>query len=264
MNCGYSKKFGTYTLLFVLFCTNQYGYAQKIENINYLVVENTIHLNYDLIYEIDNAEFNISVYYGDQKSQTRALTNATGEIGDKAIFPGRGKKIIIEDILPFDPFMGNLKFRIVHKLMYVPVHNFEVLGNKFKRGKSVPIAWQGGKSGEIVQLTLLKSDEEVYTRDHKIFAFFIAGSRETNFIINKNVKRGDDYKIQLTTVDNISFTSSVFSVKPKIPMAVKIGGFVIVGGLVAILSGISDSGGGDSNQRTSVPDLPDGAHPGGG
>ncbi len=250
-----------FSVILLLF-NNGVVLAQKIENTNYVLVGDKMHLTYDLIFEDGLAEFFVTVYYGNSNTQSNKLIESQGEIGE-GVLPGLNKKIIINNVAQFQLFSEDLNFRISEQLTSLPIKNFTLTNDKFKRGKNVFLTWQGGMSGEIVQFSLFKGEEEIYSAEHIIFAFFQEGTREGNFMINRNVKPSDNYHIQIQNQRGIKLTTSEFKVTRKIPTLAKVAGVLVIAGIVAILN--SDSGGGSTQDNTSgIPDLPGDIHPGGG
>jgi PEGA domain len=95
--------------------------AQTVKNIKTKTNEKSIIITYDLIADNPQSRIDITVFFGDSKSQLNYLTNASGDIGTE-VEAGTNKEILITDLEAFGSDLVDLTFRIVASY----THNLKV------------------------------------------------------------------------------------------------------------------------------------------
>ena len=101
-------------------------------------------------------------------------------------------------------------------------------GVKFRRGKEYRITWKGNPREIPVGLELYLDKKLVYTINPVIIG------NQFSWNIPSDIKLGKGYQIKITNLKNKdnSEYSSVFSIKRKVPLGLKIAGIAALGGAV--------------------------------
>ncbi|MDN5205273.1 Ser-Thr-rich GPI-anchored membrane family protein [Fulvivirgaceae bacterium BMA10] len=241
------KRF-TGILVFFVICSS--GFSQGIpENFVYKIVGDEVHIEYNLIANIEGQTFDVVLYCSDSLDFEQRLYLATGDVG-KNISPGIGKKIIWSnknELTAYD--LEELDFRIAvnlntSKLFFIYPRNNAI----FKRGSTEKIEWQGGANSENLQLELYKFDVRQTLVGHTI--------NKGNYVwsIPKSVKPGNNYRIRMKIANKQgeAVFSERFEIKRKVPTAFKL---IPVGGLLATLA-IVIFGGDNTDNTLPGPPVP--------
>lgn len=237
------------------------AHAQQITNISPKVEGKEIVITYDLEAANPDALCEVVFYFGDHTAQNNLLKEATGDLGEE-VTVGTGKKIRVSNIQPFLPYMKELTFKAEAKYTFVPIAKLSTLtGTKIKMKSTIPLTWEGGIKGEAMSLTLSQDGRLIND------AIEIKNNNSYDFVLPESAEKGSGYKLILKDAAGREINTGVFSVKPKLPMAViVIAAVVVVGGVVFAI--INSSGSKtdtpiDNEEESGVPALAVGAHPGG-
>lgn len=202
--------------------------AQDITNFSYKLVKNNIEISYQLSgqssdrYKVEL--FNSLDNYG------IAMKLVSGDVGNE-IIPGKNKRIVWEAKKELREFKGGLALRL--KTEFVPFITFTIPSNeKFIIGKENIISWEGDMSN--IKLELFINNKKIGD-----IGTAIKGKQYSWKIPKKSIEKGKTYTIK-GTVNGRSATSKSFTLKNKLPVYVWVIPIVVVGGVVAILSGGSD------------------------
>jgi len=137
--------------LFLLFIVFE-GYTQKIENVKATADGDFVHITYQLFGEFPEQTYNVKVY-SSKDEYAKPLQFAEGDANKSNITQG-SRKITFDAKKEFQSFEGEVKFRIVATV----VSDFHVInppmGLVTKRGKNIPVAWEGFRPGASVNIDL--------------------------------------------------------------------------------------------------------------
>lgn len=210
-------------------------------------------MSYDLITDDVADRFDISLYSSIDNFQQK-LSLLVGDAGEN-VEPGTGKRITwdAKRSLPAN-FNQEIVFKVKATLMVSLNHpnrlQLKPLDfNAYKRGGVVNVEWNGGKANELITIELLQ-EKTVVTK--------ITDVENTNVYswnIPSKAKTGKDYSLRISKSENptIQSTTFPFEIKPKVSLLTKLIPVLVVGGVVAVLSGGSDE---------EAPDLPGPPKPG--
>ncbi len=257
----------TYSPLFIAFLFAiffpPFANAQRIENVQAKVEGESIKIYYDLISTAEEQTFDVLLFSSVNK-YTQPLERIAGEVG-KNVKPGINKVITWNAESELVKYRGEVTFELQVKV-FVPFVVFKTpTANSFiRRGKANVIEWNGGSQNSKLTLELYHDDAKVSTIEttdnHGRFRWSVPSDIQT----------GKNYKIKITDSrdsDNIAFSAN-FGIKGKMPMLVKIGIPVAVGGIVGGLFGAGiiggSSGGGGGGSSGSDNKIPDPPNPDGG
>lgn len=234
-----------WALLLLFISCSLAGFSQKLDNITAEFDGERIIITYDLTPGKQSDKFNV-ILKGSHDNYQKPLKFLMGDAGTN-VLPGVRNRIIwdVKNELPTD-FNGNvtLKFE-VETIIPLAVEERSALSakplskNNFKRGSELRLEWTGGLRGDVVKIDLFKGDNFLQTIDQ-------VGNDKKNYIwrIPKNQKKGS-YFLRLSDKDGSDISATqIFSIKPKVPLVVKVLPVVAIGAVVfAVTSGGGGSGG---------------------
>jgi hypothetical protein len=227
--------------------------AQNISNFAAHFDGEQVIMTYDLLTDDDADRFDISLYSSIDNFQQK-LSLLIGDAGEN-IEPGTGKRITwdAKRSLP-EKFDQEVIFKIKANLMVSLNHPNRLAlkpldFNAYKRDGVVNMEWNGGKANEQITIELLKENEVV----SKITD--VENNNLYSWNIPKKTKTGKEYSIRISKTENplIQAATIPFEIKPKVSLLTKLIPVLVVGGVVAVLSGGSDE---------EAPDLPGPPKPG--
>ena len=240
-----------------LFCLSGFlsTRAQTIANVISSYDGEKMVITYDLNATEAGQKFKVSLF-SSHDNYTQPLTLVTGDAGDN-VLPGKSHRVTwdVKNSVPPD-FEGEIRIKVkatlveaikteaVSKLVIKPL-----IQNTYKKGNTIAVSWTGGQAGDKLIIELLKGGEVQLKIAEK------ANSTQTwSWIVPKDTKAGKDYVLQVTNSSRNGdrATSQVFSIKPKIPLLLKIAPVIAVGGALAFLGGSKSS----PDPGTSAIDLP--------
>jgi len=197
-------------------------------------------IHYNLEDNRPDHEYSISLF-SSKDNFTTPLARVTGDVGAE-VKPGLNKKINWDITREFGNYKGNLTFEI-HARIFMPFVKLtdNTKGKVYKRGTNYRIQWTSGNLAGHVNIELYNSKQERVWGENNLpnngrYDFHIAGA----------TKPGTDYKLKFTnTKDRNDFIhSETFSIKPKVPLLVKVGGLALLAGggvVIATLGGSSNT-----------------------
>ncbi len=218
--------------------------AQTIENVKASLQDGKITVVYDLTGGKPNQRYSVQLY-ASHNNFTSPLTQVTGDVGQN-IAPGKEKKIEWNTKAEVDELKGNITFRVKAELIPFPFSfKSPIAGTSVRRGKETLLQWEGGKPDQSVHLELFKNVERVTSVAET------KNNGQFTWSVPKDLSKGN-YTLKLTSGKE-SVNSGEFSLKSKIPLAVKVLPILVIGGVVAATSG----GGGTKDQTPPASsDLP--------
>ncbi len=179
------------------------------------------------------------------------LTKVSGDVGDE-VKSGPARRMEWSIVDEFGPYKGKLGLEIRGKV-YVPFVKVMDFGTDqaFKRGKSYNLHLKAGSSSPI-HVELYKGSQRILGEmNHPNNGSFLLS-------IPGDAKPGSDYKLKITdsrSGDEIVYTP-VFTVKPKVPLLVKVLPVVAVGAAVALLGGGGSEPSAPGTTAITLPPFP--------
>lgn len=236
-----------------------FGLVLALPAIGQKVSINKVDLDGDKIivyYDLEDANTNheyLLNLYSSNDNYTNPLKNVIGDAGAE-VKPGVNKKMIWNIRQEYGGYKGRIALEIRGRVYtpFVKLQDFST-SKSYKRGKTYNISWKPGSTNPI-HLELYKGnlrlDGSMNHPNNGVYTLSLP----------KDAKPGKDYRLKISDSrnnDEVIF-SPFFKVVPKIPMAAKAaGGVLLIGGGVAAagLLGGSDSGEGPLGGG-KIPDPP--------
>lgn len=235
---------------FVLFIATP-AFCQKVQINKVELAGEKIVVHYDLEDTTPGHEYLLNLY-SSVDNFSAPLTKVTGDIGAE-VKPGTGKKLEWAIRQELGGYKGKISLEVRGKVYtpFVKLTNFNV-SQSYKRGKSYPLEWKPGAANPI-QIELFKGDQRISGESNQ--------PNSGNYMLNipPKAEKGDDYRLRITDSRNGDevIYSKPFTVKPKIPLLLKVLPIVVVGGGAAAFVG--GGGGGESPTNSNGildPPLP--------
>ena len=226
--------------------------AQSIE-IDYIQFEGrTVVVHYTLDDgSKSNRQFLVQLY-SSQDNFTAPLTRVIGDVGPE-VAAGVDKKIVWDVTKELGEYKGTLSLEIRGRV-YVPFVKLNMKeGQVYKRGKNYPLNWTSGNLSGQVNIELFNAAGERIWGENNV-----PNIGKFDWYLEGGVKKGDGYRLKFTNAKdrNDVVYSQSFTVKPKIPMLAKLGGIVVVGGIVGYLLTRPEPAPGSEFSTYSDPDGP--------
>jgi hypothetical protein len=239
-------------LLLTVCCLPFLALSQTFENVRATSLGNKVAITYDLVAPQNDQPYAVEIY-GSHNNYTSPIRLLTGDVGNN-VLPGRSKRAEWDVLSELKTFKGDITFEVRGRPVVVKL-NFKspTAGGSVRRGKSTSVQWFGGTPQQQVKLELLKNGQVVSSLGERTNT----GSYE--WVVPKDMEKGDGFSLKLTSGQE-TVNSGTFSVKSKVPLALKIAPVLVAGGVVAVLmSGKDDpdtpGGGGTTNEN--LPGAPD-------
>ncbi len=217
--------------------------GQELDSITMTMEDGKVIVRYDFLEGEEGEDYELYLY-SSHDNFTKPLQYTTGDVG-KMIKPGRGKVIVWDAQKELGTFKGELSLKIKGS-KYIP---FVVIENirenqKIKRGQPFEIRWKNNSKAKEVLLKILRYDVPVSESS------VIDNTGRYIWDVPADMKAGKGYTIQIHDVENNlrEETSSVFTVRRKVPLAYKIVPAAIVAGAVVVILNL--------NKDEGIPDPP--------
>ena len=205
--------------------------AQKLDLDWVEVADNKVVVHYNLQDDNTNREYLVNLF-SSQDNFTKELTKVSGDVGTE-VKAGQDKKIVWDITKELGAYNGNISFEVRGRVYvaFVKLKDFGE-GMVFKRGTNHPLVWTSGNLSGQVNIELYKGDVRISGDNNQ------QNVGKFDWLVPSTAKKGSDYKLKFTNTRdrNDVVYSAPFTIKPKIPMAIKVLGFALVGGAVAILA----------------------------
>lgn len=235
--------------LVCLFLLPFIGFAQQARIQKIELAGEKIIVHYELDDSNPNNEYQLYLY-SSLDNYTVPLTRVSGDVGNE-IKGGTGKKITWQFQEELKDFDGEIALEVRGRVfvMFAKFQDFDVT-KTYKRGKTYPILWKPGNNNP-VHIELFKGSERVVGE--------LSHPNNGRYLLTmpSKAKPGEDYRIRISDSKRTGefIYTDFFTVKPKIPMVVKIvAGAAVLGGGIVLLSG--SKGGEDSSDSDGIPGHP--------
>lgn len=198
-----------------------------------------------------NRQFLVQLY-SSQDNFTTPLTRVTGDVGSE-VSAGVDKKIVWDLTKELGDYKGTLSLEVRGRV-YVPFVKLNIPeGQVFKRGKNYPLTWTSGNLSGQVNIELFNEDGERIWGENNV-----ANIGKFDWYLGTHVGKGSGYKLKFTNAkdrNDVVFSKS-FTVKPKIPLLLKVGGLVVAGGVVGYIVTRPKETSGDKDSTYGDPSAP--------
>ncbi len=224
-------------------------YAQEVKIREVKLADSLVEVHYELLDDNPDRSFTISLYTS-RDNFIQPLNAVEGDVGIDIKVGGNkvaywnAKKELGRD------FNGALSLEIKGNI-YIPFITLDGLeeGMVFKRGKPNDFIWSGGRGDNVLNFELYRGNNLIKVFEER------PNIGNTSLIIPTDVKPGHNYRYRISDTrnkDEVVFTNT-FTIKRKVPLAVKIGLAAIVGGVVGYIIGNSGT---ETTPEIQEPPLP--------
>ena len=244
-------------LLAGMFITG-YAFGQRVSNVKASLDGSNVKISFDLEGVSPSDLFEVKLF-SSEDNFSEPLKMVTGGVG-KGVKPGNGIEITWNAQDELQNFKGDITFEVRASVMggYYTVTN-PTSSSKFKKGKLMPINWQGGDPGEKVKIELMSLNQTAATISENV-------GNQGSYIwtIPKNIKPARSYQIRISNTSDVDSQglSKMFAIKGKTPVAFILIPVAIGAGVAAYIftkpgSGPeSNPGGGGGDKVLPTPPNP--------
>lgn len=202
-------------------------------------------IHYDLDDSNPNNEYKLDLY-ASKDNFIAPLTKVKGNVGPE-VKPGTGHKIEWSIIEEYGAYKGKISLEIRGKVYipFVKLQNFNT-GKSYKRGSNHNLGWKPGNNNPI-NIELFKGGQRISGEMNQ------PNNGSHTLYIPSRSKPGKDYRLKITDSKNsedVLYTGN-FTVKPKLPLLLKVLPVLAIGGIVA-----SMGGGGGPEPTPGDPEIP--------
>lgn len=211
----------------MLFVTNE-TIGQQLDVYRVELKGDEVIVYYSLLDSIEGRSYSINLYSSLDK-YVNPLASVTGDLGIE-IKPGLHKKLIwnAKQDLGVD-FNDKVSIELRARI-YIPFIRFDSF-ETIKRGKPTEVTWRGGTPQNILNFELWQNDKRITTIPN------VPNAHHAKLEIPMSVKPGKNYSFRIIDSKNkdLVVQTSSFTVKPKIPLLIKIAPIIAVGAIVGFL-----------------------------
>lgn len=205
---------------------------------------------YDLEDSNPNNEYLLNLYTS-KDNFAKSVEAVAGDVG-MDIKPGANKRIEWFIIKDYGGYKGKLSLEVRGKV-YVPFARIQNFNPKatYRRGKNYEIKWKPGNTNPI-NIELYKAGQRVIGEVNH------PNNGSYEMFIPTHAKTGGDYKLKFSDTRNPDevFYTQEFSIKPKIPLLLKIAPVAILGTVVFLLTSKTKSPGEEEGPGMIDPNFP--------
>ena len=212
------------------------AYSQEFTMKNLEMAGDNLIIHYDLLDSVKNRTYTISVF-SSKDDFLSPLPQVKGDVGLE-VRPGTNRKIIwpAKEALGA-AFSGKVSFEIRGRV-YVPFVRFTGFSDYklIKRAKPYVVTWTGGTRQNILNFDLYNGEDKVWTEAG------VANTGNFELTIPSSVRPGKNYHFRISDSKNKDevVNTGTFTIKRKIPLAMKVIPLLAAGGIVYLLGGGTD------------------------
>ena len=190
-----------------------------------------LNVYYDLKDTIAGNLYTVNIY-SSLDNFVNPLGQTTGDLGQQ-VKPGLNKKISwnAQQELGVD-YDGKVGLEIRGRIFipFITLKNFKEY-KSFKRTQTYPITWSGGTTRNVLTFSLMREKELVTTFTN------VGNLGSYDLVFPKTVKPGNDYYFKISDAKNKdeSIQTEKFSIKRKVPLALKAAPLALIGVLAYVL-----------------------------
>lgn len=212
--------------VFMLFVNSVAG--QNIENLRARLENNQAIISYDLIGGVEIQKFNVELF-SSRDGYSKPLSFVTGDVG-RNVDGGARKSITCSLAEEFGEYKGELTFRLRIEVLPLPlVIKKPTTQTVIRRGKAAVVQWEGGAAGQMAIVELYRSSQLVISEE-------IENTGQFRWTIPSSLEKGDGYSMHIKVADQVA-VSEQFTIKPKLPLLVKLSPIIIGAAIVPFLGG---------------------------
>ena len=205
-------------------------------------------VHYDLEDSNPNNEYKLDLY-ASKDNFIAPLTKVKGNVGLE-VKPGIDRKIEWNIMEEYGLYKGKISLEIKGKVYipFVKLQNFNT-SKSYKRGSNNNLGWKPGNNNSI-NIELFKGGQRVAGDMN------MPNNGSHTLYIPSKAKPGKDYRLKITdskNSDDVIYTN-YFTVKPKVPLLLKLLPVFAIGGAAATLGG--GGGGGTDPVDDTIPGAP--------
>ena len=201
--------------------------GQSVNNVRASFQDGKVIVTYDLTGGNEKQTYNVSLF-SSHDNYAKPVLSVFGDVG--SINSGVAKRSVWDAALDLGEYKGTLTFRVsADPLPLAYEFTKPSLSTSYRRGKSASITWEGGAASDNVTIELLNNGNVIQQ---------ISNARNSgvqNWAIPKDFAKGSGYQVRLRSSNGQSITSNNFSIKSKIPLALKIAPVVIAGVIILLI-----------------------------
>jgi hypothetical protein len=214
-------------LLLITFCASV-AQGQSINNVRASFQDGKVVVTYDLTGGNEKQSYHVSLFSSHDNYASPVLS-VSGDVGSNRQ-SGVANRIVWDVGLDLGEYKGTLTFRVsADPLPMAYEFTKPALSTSYRRGKQASISWNGGMVSENVTIELLNNGNVVQQ---------ISNARNSgiqNWAIPKGMAKGSGYQLRLRSSNGQTINSNNFSIKSKVPLALKVAPVVIAGLVIALL-----------------------------
>lgn len=191
--------------------------------------------------------------YSSQDNFTTPLTRVSGDVGSE-VAAGIDKRITWDITKELGSFKGNISFQLRGRV-YVPFVKIKNIdeGQVFKRGKNYPLNWTSGNLSGQVNIELFnKAGERIWGENN------VPNVGKFDWYVQGNIKKDNDYRIKFSNSKdrNDVVYSPPLTIKPRIPLLVKVVGIAVLAVAVEIVSSRATKSSSENTPLVGPPSVP--------
>jgi hypothetical protein len=220
-------------------------FGQAIENVKARLEGENLVVTYDLLNGTANDKFAVSLRSSHNNFAT-ALAQLSGNVGDN-VFPGKNRRVVwaVKNELPSD-FDADIVIKVTASLLALPLTVQPLAQNTVKKGQSIALRWQGGRSTDKIDISLFKNGVP-----QEQLANGISNSKQFQYTVPSALK-GSGYSFKISTA-NREVVTGAFKVKSKTKTIFIIVPVAIIGAAAVFLGGGKTETGGTTNTAQELP-----------
>lgn len=205
------------SFLFAMLLSGPFAMAQEFNIKEVELTADGVVLHYDLVDTTKNRFYTVHVF-SSRDNFLNPLSKLKGDVGLE-VRPGTGKKVMWDPKELGAQFRGDVELEVRGKV-YIPFVRFTNLKDykAIKRTKPTTLSWTGGTRQNILNFNLYRGDELITVIPN------VANSGSYDLVLPRSVKPGSGYYFIVGDTKNkdMMMKTSEFTVKPKIPLLLKI------------------------------------------
>lgn len=236
-----------FTIFFACFFLSYWVSAQRVNNVRAAMDGNNVKILYNLEDPNSAARYDIKLYcsFNNFSEPLKLVSGSTG----KNIKPGVNLAITWTAQEELVNFKGDVTFEVRATLIgsYYTITNPSSV-SKFKKGKLMPINWQGGESGDQIKIELVKLSQTI-----AVISESVGNQGSYIWTIPKSMKPSGAYQVKISKTSDVDSQgiSKMFRVKGKSAAPYILIPLLIGGGVGAY---IMTQGGGPGPEPVNPPE----------
>jgi hypothetical protein len=226
------------------------AFGQKINSVEVKLEGSMVQVNYRMDGFRPGQDYEVYLYSA-HNNYALPLQFVKGDVGQNVKGDANVKKITWDARSELGVYQDKISLELRGK-QFVPFLKIStpLAGQNFKKGKNYMIEWDGADQINQLDFQLIREDKVQSTVKN------IPNRQNYNWIVQKDIKPGKDYKIKISNPTNsLEYVmSDAFAIKSKIPVFVYFTPLLLGGAYFLIPSGEENPPPGQ--QGSGIPDPP--------